>query len=98
MELVKTAPWSGSRPSLAHVRAGAQDLVVLEDHRHQLVAFTVCAAATVQAEAFTGLQALRDRVGDRLRAGIVFHAGEATHAAGPGLWSMPFQALWAPRG
>jgi hypothetical protein len=98
MELVKTAPWSGSRPSLSHVRSGAQNLVVLEDHRRQLVAFTVCAAATVQAEAFRALQALRDRVGERLRAGIVLHAGEATQAAGPGLWSMPFQALWAPRG
>jgi hypothetical protein len=73
-------------------------MVVLEDHRHQLVAFTVSAAATVQAEAFQGLRALRERAGARLRTGIVLHAGGETRAAGPGFWSLPFQALWAPRG
>ena len=98
MELVKTAPWSGSRPTLRHLRAGAQELVVLEDHRRQLVAFTVSAAATLQAEAFQGLQALRDQVGDRLRAGIVLHAGGSARAVGSGFWSLPFQALWASRG
>lgn len=98
MELIKTAPWSSSRPTLAHFRAGAQKLIVLEDHRHHQVAFTVSAAATVQAEAFQGLQALRDRVGERLRTGIVLHAGGETRAAGSGFWSLPFQALWALRG
>jgi hypothetical protein len=98
MELVKSAPWSGSRPTLSRFRAGTQELVVMENHRRQVVAFTVSAAATVQAEAFQGLQALRDRVGERLRMGVVLHAGGETRAAGPGLWSLPFQALWAPRG
>jgi len=98
MELVKTAPWSGSRPALSGLRAGAQELVVLEDHRHQLAAFTVSAAATVQADAFQGFRALRERVGERLRAGVVLHAGGETRAAGSGFWTLPFQALWAPRG
>jgi hypothetical protein len=98
MELVKTAPWSSSRPTLSCLRAGTRELVVLEDHRRQLAAFTVSATATVQAEAFQGLQALRDRVGERLRAGIVLHAGGEARTAGPGLWSLPFQALWASRG
>lgn len=97
MELVKTAPWSSSRPTLASFRAGPEDLIILEDHRHQLVAFTVSAATTLQAEAFQGLQALRDRVGERLRAGVVLHAGGQARAAGAGFWSLPFQALWAPR-
>ena len=98
MELVKAAPWSGFRPTVSGHRAGTQELVVLEDHRHQLVAFTVSAAATVQAEAFQGFRALRDRVGERLRAGIVLHAGGDARAIGSGFWSLPFQALWAPRG
>jgi hypothetical protein len=98
MELVKTAPWSGSRPALAQVKVGAQDLILLEDHRRQLVAFAVSAAATVTREAFHGLRALRERVGERLVAGIVLHAGGETRAAGPGFWSVPFQALWAPKG
>jgi hypothetical protein len=98
MELVKTAPWSQSRPALRHLRAGAQSLLVLEDHRGDLVAFTVNASATVQAEDFQGLLELRARVGERLRAGLVVHAGETVRPAGPGCWTLPFQALWAARG
>ena len=95
MELVKTAPWSRARPALSHVRAGGQDLIVLEDHRRQLVAFTVSAAATLGPEAFQGLQGLRGQAGDRLRAGIVLHSGPEPRGWGAGLWSLPFQALWA---
>lgn len=98
MELVKTAPWSGSRPTLARLRSGSQDLIVLEDRHRRLAAFATCAAATVQPGDFQGFQALRDRVGERLRAGVVLHAGGETRAAGPGLWVLPFSALWAPRG
>ena len=98
MELIKTAPWSGARPTLTHQKAGAQDLIILEDHRRQLVAITVSAAATLGPEAYQGLEALRARTGDRLRAGIVLHAGGEVRAAGACLWSLPFQALWAPKG
>jgi hypothetical protein len=97
MELIKTAPWSQARPALSRLRAGPQLLVLLEDHRRQLVAFTVDPSATIQPEAFQGLRALRERVGDRLRAGIVLHMGEQLRPAGPGLWALPFQALWAAK-
>ena len=97
MELIKTAPWSGSRPTLSHFRTGTHELIVMEDHRQQLVAFTVSTAATIQAEAFQGLQALRNQVGERLRTGVVLHTGGETRAAGTGFWSLPLQALWAPR-
>lgn len=97
MELVKTAPWSQARPALSVLRSGAQLLVVLEDHRRNLVAFAVDASATVQPEAFQGLRELRAKAGDRFRAGLVLHAGEALRGAGPGLWAAPFQALWAAR-
>ena len=36
MELVKSAPWSGFRPTLAQFRTGTRELVVLEDHRQGL--------------------------------------------------------------
>jgi hypothetical protein len=95
MELVKTAPWSRTRPVLHQLTAGAQLLVLLEDHRGDLIAFATDASATVQADAFQGLRALRERVGDRLKAGLLLHPGEAFRSAGPGLWAAPFQALWA---
>ncbi len=97
MELVKTAPWSQSRPTLSVLGGGPRPLVVLENHRRELVAVTVNASATVPAEAFQALGALRDRAGDRFKAGLVLHAGEQLRPAGPGLWAAPFQALWAPR-
>jgi hypothetical protein len=97
MELVKTAPWSQSRPSLTMMDTGGQPMLVLENHRRQLVAVIVNASATVQPEAFLGLRALRDQVGARFKAGLVLHAGEQLRAAGPGLWAAPFQALWAAR-
>jgi hypothetical protein len=97
MELVKTAPWSQARPSLTHLRAGGQDLVLLEDRHGDLVAITTSASVTVQPEAFQGLRELRGRVGDRMKAGIVLHLGDALRSAGPGLWAAPFQALWAAR-
>jgi len=97
MELIKTAPWSRSRPALSILRAGGQALVVLENHRRDLVAITTTGAATVQPEAFQGIRELAGRVGARLKAGIVLHGGEELRAAGPGWWAVPFQALWAGR-
>jgi len=35
--------------------------------------------------------------GERLRAGLVVHAGETVRPAGPGFWTLPLQALWAVR-
>jgi hypothetical protein len=97
MELVKSAPWSQSRPTLSVLRSGRQLLVLLEDHRRELVAFAADGEATVTPEALQGLRDLRTRVGARMRAGILLHAGAEPRAAGPGLWVLPFQALWAGR-
>jgi hypothetical protein len=98
MELIKTAPWSQSRPALHQWRAAdGQPLVVLENHRRELVAVAVNASATVQAEAFRGLRELQGQAGGRLKAGLVLQVGGQIGSAGPGLWVVPFQALWAPR-
>jgi len=97
MELVKTAPWSTSRPALSCLCTGTRNVILLEDHHRQVVAFTVSAAATLSPEAFRELHALQAQIGDRWRAGIILHAGGEPIGAGPGLWSLPLQALWAPR-
>ena len=98
MELIKSAPWSRTRPGLARLRAGAQELLVLEDRRRALVAFAFSASVTVQPEAFLGLRELQGRVGDRLKAGVVLHPGPELRSAGARLWAAPFQALWARGG
>jgi predicted AAA+ superfamily ATPase len=97
MELTKTAPWSRARPALYHFRtsAGREVDVVLENRRRELVAVEVKAAATVQSADFKGIRELQSLVGERLKAGILLHAGKEILPFGPGLWAMPFQALWS---
>ena len=70
--------------------------LVLESRRRDLVAVEVKASATVQASDFRGIRALQGLVGDRLKAGILLYAGRDPLPFGPGLWALPFQALWAP--
>jgi len=98
MELTRTAPWSRSRPTLHHFRtsAGREVDVVLENRRRDLIGVEVKAAATVQASDFKGLKELQSLAKDRFKAGILLHAGREVLPFGPGLWAVPFQALWAP--
>ena len=97
MELMKSAAWSQARPSLFHFRtsAGREVDVVLENRKRELVAVEVKAAVTVQSSDFRGLRELQGLVGARLKAGIVLHHGTSILPFGPGLWAVPFQALWS---
>jgi len=97
MELIRTAPWSETRPSLFHVRtsAGLEVDVVMEDRRRRLVGIEVKASATVVASDFKGLKAFRELTGARFTCGVVLYAGREILPFGPGLWALPFQALWA---
>jgi hypothetical protein len=54
------------------------------------------ASATVRARDFTGLAHLRDRVGARLRAGLVVYAGQRTLPFGNRLWALPFPGSGGP--
>jgi predicted AAA+ superfamily ATPase len=98
MELMKTAPWSRTRPALHHFRTsdGSEVDVVLESRGRDLVAVEVKASATVQASDFRGIRTLQSLVGDRLKAGVLLYSGRDPLPFGPGLWALPFQALWAP--
>lgn len=54
----------------------------------------VKASATVQPRDFAGLKHLRERIGDRLAAGVVLYAGERTLPFGERLWAVPLQGMW----
>jgi len=97
MELVKSAPWSSTRPALFHVRtsAGQEVDVVLEDRRRRLVGIEVKASATVGAADFKGLRLFQELTGDRFTCGVVLYTGREILPFGPGLWALPLQALWA---
>jgi len=54
------------------------------------------ASATIQPADFRGMRELRQLVGNRLKCGVLLYAGREVLPFGPGLWAMPWQALWAP--
>ena len=95
-ELLKQATWSRTRPGLFHFRAaGGQEVdFVLEDRRGRLVGIEVKSRATVSADDFKWLRALRDAVGARFVRGIVLYTGRDALPFGDRLHALPLSALW----
>lgn len=96
-ELLKQRSWSKSRFRLHHFRDrdGAEVDLVVETARAGLIGVEVKAARNVSASDFKGLELVRDRRGERFRAGILLHLGEQAFSFGDRLWSLPVDALWA---
>jgi uncharacterized protein len=59
-----------------------------------LIAIEVKSAATVGRSDGRGLRFLRDRLGDRLMVGVVFHTGPLTVRLDDRIWATPASALW----
>ena len=51
-------------------------------------------ATTVNQADARGLRFLRDRLGDRFAAGVVFHTGPLTGQLDDRIWATPISALW----
>lgn len=96
-ELRKPISWTAPRATLHHFRTatGSEVDLVLEKPDGTLAAIEVKASATVGASDFGALGALRDRVGRRFRAGLVFYVGDQILAFGDKLWLVPVSALWS---
>ena len=96
-ELRRLSAGSDSSPTLHHFRDrnGLEvDLVLPGDQEH-LVGVEVKAAVTVRSSDFRGLAGLRDRLGDRFRAGVLPHTGNKILPFGDRLAALPLSALWA---
>jgi uncharacterized protein len=94
-ELERQASWSPEPLRFWHYREDAREVdVIVERPSGEIAGVEVKASATVRAEDFRGLVHLRERLGERLRAGIVLYAGERTLPFGERLWALPLQALW----
>lgn len=94
-ELERHASWYHEPLSFWHYREGEREVdVIVERPSGEIVAVEVKASATVRAQDFRGLTHLRDRIGPRLRSGVVLYAGERTLPFGENLWALPLQALW----
>jgi len=84
--------------ALYHFRAaaGAEVDVIIEKADGTVAAIEVKAGATVRAPDFAALQALRDQLGRRFRAGIVLYLGDQVLPFGDQLWLVPVPVLWTP--
>lgn len=95
-ELRKQLSWSAPHVSLYHFRtaSGSEVDVVLEKPDGSVAGVEVKASATVGTSDFAALQGLRDQLGRRFVAGIVFYTGDQRVPFGDKLWLVPLPALW----
>jgi hypothetical protein len=96
-EIVKQASWLEQRVELHHFRtAGGREVdIVAEADDGSVVGIEVKLGATPNGSDFSGLAYLRDRLGDRFKAGVVVNTGAETLPFGERLWAVPVAALWS---
>ena len=97
MEVVKQRTWADARVELFFYRDQKQREVdlVIESAGGDVAAVEIKAAATAGASDARGLRFLRDKLGDRFKAGAVVYAGANTLGLGDRLWAVPVSGLWA---
>ncbi|SEF17304.1 ATP-binding protein [Jiangella alba] len=95
-ELLKAIAVAGQRISLFHFRTADRQEVdfVLEGPGGRIIAIEVKASASPGASALKGLRWLRDKLGDRLHAGILLHLGTEAASRGDGIYALPLSSLW----
>jgi predicted AAA+ superfamily ATPase len=96
MELVKQLTWSENTVEVFFYRDTEKREVdiVIESAAGDVVAVEVKAAASASASDARGLRLLRDRLGNRFKAGAVVYHGEHTLPLDDRIWAFPLRALW----
>lgn len=97
MELHRQISWLDDRPALFHFRDREQrEVDIVIEHRDGSVSgVEVKSAATVHQRDFNGLVHLRDKLGDRFKAGALIYTGANTVSFGDRLAAVPLSGLWA---
>lgn len=95
-ELAKQASWAPFEVQLHHWRItqGHEVDLLLERSNGEVVGIEVKAAATLKADDFKSLTALRDSIGDDFVHGFVLHTGAESLSFGDRLTALPISALW----
>jgi uncharacterized protein len=89
---------SASNPRFYHLRTrdGRHEAdLVAELGGERVVAFEVKACASVNARDARHLAWMRDELGDRFVAGVVFHTGPHAFTLGERITALPISAIWA---
>ncbi len=96
MELVRQISWLEDAPRIYHYRDREQREVdlVLEFPDGSVAGVEVKAAATVRDRDFRGLRYLRDKLGDKFKAGALLYTGARSVPFGDRLAAVPFAGLW----
>ncbi len=97
MELLRQADWADEPVQLFHYRDKQQREVdvILERRSGEIVGVEVKAGATPGTRDFAGLRYLRDKLGDRFKAGVVLYTGADTLPFGDRLAAVPARGLWS---
>lgn len=95
-----SAELASSRPHLRlhHLRVdgGRHEVdAVIELENADLVAFEIKSASAVSLNDARHLVWMRDQLGQRLRAGVVLHAGPRSYELDSRIAAIPIAALWA---
>ncbi|HWE88061.1 MAG TPA: ATP-binding protein [Pseudonocardiaceae bacterium] len=75
-------------------RDGREIDFILETRDGRIIGIEVKATSSVTRKDFRHLAWLRDKLGDRFTAGIVFHLGAESYSFGDRLQAVPVSALW----
>lgn len=95
-ELLRQRSWSPEPYDLFHYRTsdGAEVDLIAELSDGRLIAIEVKSALEVDQRAWESLARLRDRVGDRMVAGVVLHPGRRSMHLRGWLHLLPVNSLW----
>jgi predicted AAA+ superfamily ATPase len=96
-EVLKQASRLEQRVALHHFRtAGGREVdIVGEANDGSVVGIEVKLGVTPRKSDFSGLAYLREKLGNRFRAGVVVNTGTETLPFGERLWAVPVAALWS---
>lgn len=95
-ELLRQRTWSEAEFQLSHFRDsdGPEVDVLIEYSDGTVVALEIKASSTVRSQQLNGLKLLRERLGERFRAGVILNTARTGYALGDRLASLPIAALW----
>jgi len=97
MEIRRQVAWQDNAPRQFHYRDrdGREVDIVLERRDGSVVAVEIKTAASAAPADFRGLRHLRDKLGERFKAGVLLYTGESTVPFGDRLAAVPLRGLWA---
>ncbi|GII80886.1 hypothetical protein Sru01_58680 [Sphaerisporangium rufum] len=95
-EILKQVSWWDGPVTVGHFRtvAGEEIDLVLERDDGQVIAFEVKAGSRIHGEDLRGFRALKERLGDRMRMGVMLYTGDYAYTHEDGVTVLPLDTLW----